>query len=122
MRTITMMTAAFFLFAPSLANAAAITCSQIPDAQSYVDKLQPGPNTQRAQQHIDAAKQATSERACVAQLRQANIYAKRSAAADRRMASRGHAPVRCADALHEDRPGGTDYHGSSPTSCPRSRI
>jgi hypothetical protein len=28
------------------------------------------------------------------------------------------APVQCADALHQDRPGGTDYHGPPVAGCP----
>lgn len=101
------------LSAPAMAQTA-ISCSQIPDAQAYIDKLGPGPNTDKAQHHLDAAKQATSDGGCVAELRQANLYAKRSAAADRRMASRGTPP--CADLTHQDRPGGTDYHGTQ-TAC-----
>jgi len=29
------------------------------------------------------------------------------------------APVQCADALHQDRPGGTDYYGPPVAGCPR---
>lgn len=28
-------------------------------------------------------------------------------------------PVQCADALHQDRPGGTDYHGPPVAGCPQ---
>ena len=31
------------------------------------------------------------------------------------------AGVQCADALHQDRPGGTDYHGPPVVGCPSSR-
>ncbi len=30
-------------------------------------------------------------------------------------------PVQCADALHQDRPGGSDYHGPPVPECPPSR-
>jgi hypothetical protein len=113
MRAIAMIFATVFLSAPAMA--AGFSCSQIPDAQAYIDKLGPGPNTTKAQSHLEAAKQATSDGRCVAELRQANTYARRSAAADRRMAMRG--TPRCADTLHQDRPGGTDYHGPAGTAC-----
>ena len=120
MRAIAAMIVTLFLSAPAMADTA-IACSQIPDAQAYVDKLMPGPNTDRAQRHLDAAKQATSKSGCVAELRRANTYAKLSAAADRRMASRGDASaartVPCADMLHQDRPGGSDYRGPPGTAC-----
>ncbi len=113
MRAIAVIVATVCLSAPAMA--AGFSCSQIPEAQSYVDKLQPGPNTDKAQRHLAAAKAATSDGRCVAELRQVNLYARRSAAADRRMASRG--TPRCADTLHQDRPGGTDYHGPAGTAC-----
>jgi len=113
MRAIAMIFATVFLSAPAMA--AGFSCAQIPDAQAYVDKLRPGPNTEKAQHHLDAAKHASSDGRCVAELRQANTYARRSAAADHRMALRG--TPRCADTLHQDRPGGTDYHGPSGTAC-----
>ena len=113
LRAIAVIFATAVLSAPAMA--AGISCAQIPDAQAYVDKLGPGPNTAKAQRHLDAAKQATSDGRCVAELRQANTYARRSAAADRRMATRG--TPRCADTLHQDRPGGTDYHGPAGSAC-----
>jgi hypothetical protein len=120
MRAIAVVTVALILGVPTVANAA-ISCSQLPEAQGYVDKLLPGPNTQQAQRHLDAARQATSDRACIAELRQVNKYAQRSAAADRRMGARGNMPgrrtVSCADALHQDRPGGSDYRGTPGTAC-----
>jgi hypothetical protein len=110
---------AFFL--PGMA-AAAITCSQIPQAQAFVDKLRPGPNTSAAQGHLDAAKQASSEQACVAELRQVDKYARRSAAADKRMAAAGTRHLRCADLTHQDRPGGTDYRGPPVAACPQQHL
>ena len=110
----------FLLFGSGLAQAQ-IACSQIPKAQAYLDKLRPGPNTSAAQRHLDAAKAAASDQQCVAELRQVDKYAKRSAAADRRAASRGRHRILCADALHQDRPGGTDYHGPPVRGCPSMR-
>lgn len=121
----TMIVAAALLAGPALAQAATqISCSQIPDAQHFVDGLKPGPNTSAAQQHLDAAKsarQAGNDKQCVAELSRVNYYARRSAAADKRMASahvhRHH--VVCADPMHQDRPGGSDYHGPAVAGCPR---
>lgn len=115
-------TAAVLLCFGSLPAAAAISCSDVPAAQKFVDGLKPGPNTKAAQAHLAAAKSATSDSQCVAELNQVNKYAGRSAAADKRMASRGKRPVRhvqCADAMHQSRPGGTDYHGPAVAGCPR---
>jgi len=109
---------ALFLFVgpgPVLAQSHRIACSQIPKAQHYVDGLKPGPNTSAAQAHLDAAKAATSDRQCVAELRKTDYYAKRSAAADRRAAMPHH--VRCADLLHQNRPGGTAYNGPPVPGC-----
>lgn len=125
--------AAFLLAAPTLVHAQAatsrITCSQIPDAQRFVDGLKPGPNTRAAQQHLDAAKQAANARndkQCVSELGQVNYYAKRSAAADKRAASGHHSTrhrrVLCADPMHQNRPGGTDYHGPAVPGCPRRAL
>ena len=125
--------AAAFLFAGSpltqAATAPHIACTQIPDAQRFVDGLHPGPNTSAAQQHLDAAKQAASagdERHCVSELGRVNYYATRSAAADKRAAAHPasahpthHHHVVCADALHQNRPGGSDYHGPAVAGCPR---
>ena len=115
------VTAVAFLCLASLPAAAAITCADIPAAQKFVDGLQPGPNTTKAQAHLDAAKSAGNESQCVAELQQVNKYAARSAEADKRMASHGtrHARVRCADTLHQDRPGGSDYRGPPVAGCPR---
>src|ERR1700723_66173 len=123
MRVLPMGLAAVLLFAgPALAQAATtIECSQVPDAQHFVDGLKPGPNTTAAQQHLDAAQtasQAGDIKKCVAELSRVNYYAKRSAAADKRAASPRHVRhVVCADAMHQDRPGGSDYHGPS-YGCP----
>jgi hypothetical protein len=127
--------AAAFLFAGSpLAQAATpqITCSQIPDAQRFVDGLHPGPNTSAAQKHLDAAKHAADagdERHCVSELGRVNYYATRSAAADKRAAAHPagahptrHRHVQCADALHQNRPGGTDYHGPAVPGCHRPPV
>lgn len=102
--------------------ASQITCSQIPDAQRFVDGLKPGPNTRAAQQHLAAAKAAKSDKDCVTELGKVNYYAKRSAAADKRMASeQSRKPVArhvlCADAAHQNRPGGSDYHGPPVAGC-----
>jgi len=54
-------------------------------AQRFVDTLRPGPNTRAAQRHLVAARRAGSERQCAAELRQVDVYARRSDAADRRL-------------------------------------
>jgi hypothetical protein len=114
--------------APALAQAALLPCSDIPDAQRFVDGLKPGPNTRAAQKHLDAAKRATSAGQCDKELRQVDTYARRSAAADKRAAPHAAAATRkparrvaCADLMHQDRPGGTDYHGPPVAGCPRRR-
>jgi hypothetical protein len=139
MRVISATIAAAFLLAapslaPSLAQAATpqITCSQIPEAQRFVEGLKPGPNTRAAQQHLDAAKRAAdahNDRQCVSELGRVNEYATRSAAADKRAASHPasahstrHHHVLCADALHQNRPGGSDYHGPPVAGCPRRTL
>jgi hypothetical protein len=130
--------AAVFLAGPALAQPAAssggsqIACSQIPDAQRFIDGLKPGPNTRAAQQHLDAAKRASdagNDRQCVSELTRVNYYATRSANADKRAgthhaAARHAAPrrVQCADPLHQNRPGGTDYHGPAVPGCPRPAL
>jgi len=120
MRVLIALIAALVLLAPQVAAAASsFSCSQIPDAQRFIDTLRPGPNTSAAQRHLDAAKNATSEKECIAELRQVDKYARRSAAADKRLASAGTRPVKCADWLHQSRPGGTDYFGPSVPGCPQ---
>ena len=80
--------AAAFLLAPVAANAQ-ISCAQLPKAEAYVnDQLKPGPNTTAAKKHLALAKQARSEKGCVAELKKVDYYAKRSAAADKRAAQR----------------------------------
>jgi hypothetical protein len=120
---------------PPAANGGPIACSQINDAQHFVDGLRPGPNTRAAQQHLDAAKQASqsgNDQQCVSELGRVNYYAKRSAAADQR-AGRHHVThrvsarsrarhVQCADAMHQNRPGGTDYHGPNVAGCPTPKL
>jgi hypothetical protein len=102
---------ALVFFAPGLAQAA-ISCAQLPEAQHYVDQLRPGPNTSAAQRHLDLARAATSDGQCVSELSLVDKYARRSAAADRRAAH-----VQCADFLHQDRPGGSDYRGPPVAGC-----
>jgi hypothetical protein len=121
MRVLVATAAAFLCLASALPAAAAISCSDIPAAQKFVDGLKPGPNTSKAQAHLDKAKSASSDSQCVAELGQVNKYASASAAADKRAASHGSRPrhVACADSLHQDRPGGTDYHGPPVPGCPR---
>jgi hypothetical protein len=121
MRVLVATAAAFLCLATALPAAAAISCSDVPAAQKFVDGLKPGPNTSKAQAHLDKAKSASSDSQCVAELGQVNKYASASAAADKRAASRGSRPrrVACADTLHQDRPGGTDYHGPAVPGCPR---
>ena len=110
---------------PSPANSSQIACAQIPQAQHFVDGLRPGPNTRAAQQHLDAAKHATSDRQCVDELGRVNYYARRSAEADKRIANASAHSVHhrrrvlCADAMHQNRPGGSDYHGPAVPGCPR---
>jgi hypothetical protein len=122
MRILVATAAAFLCLVSALPAAAAITCGDATAAQTFVDGLKPGPNTTKAQAHLDKAKSAGSESQCVAELRQVNKYAARSAAADKRAASGGARPrhVRCADALHQNRPGGSDYRGPAVAGCPRS--
>ena len=131
--------AAFLLAAPTFALAqtqagtsaqagtSRITCSQIPAAQRFVDGLRPGPNTRAAQEHLDAAKHAAdsgNDRECVSELTRVNDYATRSADADKR-GSAHHSTRRhalCADAMHQNRPGGTDYKGPPVAGCPKPAL
>jgi len=118
--------AAALWLAGGAAVAAPLPCSEIPAAQRFIAGLRPGPNTTLAQRHLDAAKRATSPKVCDAELRQVDRYARRSAAADARAAQHGASapkpnasgPVPCADLLHQDRPGGSDYHGPPVAGCP----
>lgn len=139
MRAVLVLAAAVLFAAPALA-ADQIECAQIPHAQSFVDGLKPGPYTKAAQRHLDAAKNAKSDKECIAELGKVNYYAKRSAAADARAANGAVAPadpngtkpktgkvktaktkpvsaVKCADSLHQDRPGGSDYKGKPVAGC-----
>jgi len=64
-----------------------ITCSELPKAEAFVDaKLKPGPNTDKAKQHLAAAKSAKSDSQCAAELKQVDYWAKRSLAADKKPA------------------------------------
>jgi hypothetical protein len=136
-------TAVLMLAAAPAMAATQIQCAQIPQAQSFVDGLKAGPNTKAAQLHLDAAKKAKSDTECVNELGKVNYYAKRSANADKRAAARAAAKpatvqtaivnktpvktvktkrprtVQCADLLHQNRPGGTDYKGPPVPSCNR---
>ena len=67
MRAALALAATVFLATPALA-ADKIECAQIPHAQSFIDGLKPGPNTKAAQRHLDAAKNAKSDKDCVAEL------------------------------------------------------
>ena len=62
---LTAVVAVLVLAGPALAQSqnspnqgSQITCSQIDDAQHFVDGLRPGPNTRAAQKHLEAAKAA----------------------------------------------------------------
>jgi hypothetical protein len=77
----------FALFAADAAEAAA-ACPGISATQHQINRLRPGPNTRAAQRHLDAARRARSDAACRRELLQADRYARRSAAADRRAAAR----------------------------------
>jgi len=87
MRTIILPLALVPILFPAVSNAR-IPCSDLPMAESFVQKLNPGPNALAAQRHLEAAKRARSERQCSAELRQVDKYAKRSVAADKRAARR----------------------------------
>ena len=69
---------------PGAATAAPIPCSDLPMAESFVQKLKPGPNTRAAHRHLEAAKHANSDKKCSAELRHVDKYARRSVAADKR--------------------------------------
>ncbi len=151
MRQVILPIAVLVLLAPATAVGASggVDCTQIPEAQRFVDKLQPGPNRRAAQRYLEAARHARSERQCVADLRRVDHYARRSAQADKRLGAETRtaeappepgppptaaadpspqpqqaAPVRhriafrrCADWLHQDRPGGSDYRGPPRETC-----
>jgi hypothetical protein len=69
------------------AQAKPITCDELPKAEAFVNsKLKPGPNTEKAKQHLALAKSAKSNAQCTAQLKQVDYYAKRSLAADKKTA------------------------------------
>ncbi|MGH6988441.1 MAG: hypothetical protein ACREE3_00995 [Stellaceae bacterium] len=85
--TIAAILAAFLIAPPALA-ANQIRCSDIPRAEAFLKKLQPGPNTRRAWDHLREAKRAHNNHRCVEQLGAVNYFAKRSLAADRRMGHR----------------------------------
>ncbi|HYL49890.1 MAG TPA: hypothetical protein VET84_11025 [Stellaceae bacterium] len=110
-----------------------ITCAQLPKAAEFVNtKLKPGPNTDAAKRHLEAAQHATSDQQCVAELHKVDYYAKRSLAADQHTAANAApgqaapaappAHVRCGDVLHPTLPGGVDYHGPPVPGCLPVRL
>ena len=88
---------AALLLATGAAAMPPIPCSDIPLAQRYLGGLQPGPNTRAAQEHLDAAKRAHSEAECDKELRQVDLYARRSTAADKKAAAKRQAGGAAAD-------------------------
>jgi len=127
MRAVIVLVGSLTLLGSALPAAAASCDGQIREAERYVDQLRPGPNTRAAERYIEAARRAPTERQCFADLRQADFYARRSASLDRRGPRYGYGygstvpPVECADAFHQDRPGGSDYLGPPVPGCPRQR-
>jgi hypothetical protein len=124
LRTVLLTLALLFLLPPTAARAKLLPCSEIPAAQSFVDGLKSSPDKREAQLHLDRAKKATSDAACDKELRQVDKYARRANAAEKRAAAPKLAPataphVQCADLLHQDRPGGTDYRGPPVPGCPK---
>lgn len=122
MRALFALAATLFIATPALATDR-FECAQIPHAQGFLNGLKRGPNTSAAQSHLNAAKKARSEKQCVAELRKVDFYARRSAAADKRSASAAPSRARrtqCADAMHQARPGGTDYKGPPVQGCRRA--
>jgi hypothetical protein len=107
-----------------------ISCTQLPKAAEFVNtKLKPGPNTDAAKQHLEAAQHAASDQQCTAELRKVDYYAKRSLAADQHAAANtasGQAApvrhVRCGDVLHPNLPGGVDYRGPPVPGCLPVRL
>ena len=87
MRALILSAGLLAVLLPGIAGAA-IPCSDLPMADQFVQKLQPGPNTRSAQRHLEAAKTARTQRQCSAELRLVDTYAKRSVAADRRASHR----------------------------------
>ncbi len=120
MRIATATFALLVCLAPAAARAELLRCSEIPAAQRFVEGLPPGPDTRAAQRHLDAAKRAASDEECDKELRQVDLYARRAAGAEKRAAA-PEPPVPCADWLHQDRPGGSDYHGPPVPGCPAGR-
>jgi hypothetical protein len=87
MRAFVLPAALLAFLLPSVASAA-IPCSDLPQAERFVQTLRPGPNTRAAQRHLEAARHASSEKRCSAELQQVDKYARRSAAADKRQAQK----------------------------------
>jgi len=113
--------AAGVVLAPVLAHAQSsqISCAQLPKAAEFVNtKLQPGPNTDKAKQHLEAAQHATSDAQCVAELRKVDYYAKRSMAADKRAAAKAQAAPPQAQAQTQTQPPAQGQtQAQSPIAC-----
>lgn len=114
--------AAGLILAPALAYAQAqspsqISCAQLPKAAEFVNtKLQPGPNTDAAKRHLEAAQHATSDAQCVAELRKVDYYAKRSMAGDKRAAAKAQsAPPPAQGQVQPQAP--AQGQAQSPISC-----
>jgi len=118
---------ALLLTAPRALAAGEITCSQLPQAEKFVEGLKPGPNTSAAQRHIALAKSAKDENQCVTELGKVNYYAKRSLTADQRAASKENAAAAPpAEATAAAAPTVTSAPASAspalpPSSAPRPR-
>lgn len=121
MRWMVAALAAGVVLAPVLAHAQSsqISCAQLPKAAEFVNtKLQPGPNTDKAKQHLEAAQHATSDAQCVAELRKVDYYAKRSMAADKRAAAKAQAAPPQAQAQTQTQPPAQGQtQAQSPIAC-----
>jgi hypothetical protein len=81
-RYVTALTAIALL--GSVAPAAANCWSESRVTERHLSHLRPGPNTNAAWHHLNAARYARSNYGCYEELRAANYFADRSIAADRR--------------------------------------
>jgi len=121
MRWMVAALAAGVVLAPVLAHtqSSQISCAQLPKAAEFVNtKLQPGPNTDKAKQHLEAAQHATSDAQCVAELRKVDYYAKRSMAADKRAAAKAQAAPPQAQAQTQTQPPAQGQtQAQSPIAC-----
>ena len=121
MRLMFVALAAGLILVPVLAHAQSqsqITCAQLPKAAEFVNtKLQPGPNTDKAKQHLEAAQHATSDAQCVAELRKVDYYAKRSMAGDRRAAAKAQAASQPPAQAQGQAPAPAQGQKQSPIAC-----